>query len=507
MRRVAFLVANDKFPEDPSIPSLRFPQNDANDLAEILGDKETCGFETRLHLNESSQSVLGAFEETSLELADKDTILFYYAGHGILRGKDLHLATMETMRARRGATSIEAKKVLEFLKESNASRRVLILDCCYSGAIGASDRGGDAEDALTALAHSSGICILTASTAIQNAKEREKEEQTDRKKGIGVFTKALIDCLREPLKEDISVDDLYGYAFGRLVGSSQTPKKLGEQVGLPIQIGNFKKKLARLAEQQRAQLISTAREKMRPYVDTGDLTEEEVEYVVHLLERDDTRLFPHERPFRENVIRFLNGNVRFASVFAGVPQINEHDPLMRKFDEHKPHAPIEKFPLPTTTFPYLRLVGAWKGSLNWRKQPEVDFQVTLVIAECYNSLRGLLYYEGIYRNELLYKGADKLQEDAHIEVDREGNILTLKFLRKVHEEKPKKKVNEKKKPNVEGGDQLQSLPVFREDPRSYHLKCVFSKPAARECMNVEMRRLPTTSKTRADVWVGDVFKR
>jgi hypothetical protein len=52
MRKIAFLVGNDTFPEDPkNIPPLRFPQNDATGLAEILGDKETCGFETKLYLN------------------------------------------------------------------------------------------------------------------------------------------------------------------------------------------------------------------------------------------------------------------------------------------------------------------------------------------------------------------------------------------------------------------------------------------------------------------------
>ena len=431
MRKVAFLVGNDTFPEYASIPSLRFPQNDVNDLAEILGDRETCGFETKLYLNKSSQTVLGDFEETSQGLEEKDTILFYYAGHGILRGTELCLASIETKNKRHGATSIEAKKVLEFLRESNAKRRVLILDCCYSGAIGTPYRGGNAEDALTASAHSSGTCILTASTAIQRAAARENEEQTDRQKGNGVFTKALIDCLREPSKECITVDDLYQFAFIRLGDSSQTPKKLGEQEGLPSEIGNFKQKLARLAEQKREQLIS-----------------------------------------------------------------------------------------PPTPFPYQCLVGAWKGSLRWRKQPRVDFQVTLVIAQCYNqALAGILYYEGLhtYRNEIVYKGADQLKEDTpieyadtHIEVDPEHKILKLIFVRKVHEAKSKSKI----KTNGEGEnqlhtgvkvvDKLHTMTVSREYPPTYQLECVLSKPGARECMNVEIKRL---AAPRTAVWTGAVFKR
>jgi hypothetical protein len=47
MTKVAFLVGNDTFPEDPSIPPLRFTQNDACELGEILADEEICCFENK----------------------------------------------------------------------------------------------------------------------------------------------------------------------------------------------------------------------------------------------------------------------------------------------------------------------------------------------------------------------------------------------------------------------------------------------------------------------------
>jgi hypothetical protein len=43
MRKIAFLVGNDTFPKDPSIPPLRYTQNDAREFAEVLHDPETCG--------------------------------------------------------------------------------------------------------------------------------------------------------------------------------------------------------------------------------------------------------------------------------------------------------------------------------------------------------------------------------------------------------------------------------------------------------------------------------
>ena len=49
MRKVAMLVANGVFPDDDAIETLRFVKKDAEALAEILGDKEACGFETRIY--------------------------------------------------------------------------------------------------------------------------------------------------------------------------------------------------------------------------------------------------------------------------------------------------------------------------------------------------------------------------------------------------------------------------------------------------------------------------
>ncbi|MGQ0445383.1 MAG: caspase family protein [Beijerinckiaceae bacterium] len=221
MRKVAFLVGNDTFPEGPSIPSLLFPLNDAQKLAEVLEDPATCGFEARPYLNETSQKILSDLDEISRELTQDDTLLFYYSGHGKLSGNELCIVSKETRTARLRSTSIKASEVLGYLQESSSKRRILVLDCCHSGAIATIYRGGDAESSLNGLAHSFGTYILTASTAIQFAEEREKD-------GHGVFTKALIDCLREGGKESITVDDWYEYAYDHLrLDGKQTPVKWG----------------------------------------------------------------------------------------------------------------------------------------------------------------------------------------------------------------------------------------------------------------------------------------
>ncbi len=84
----------------------------------------------------------------------------------------------------------------------------------------------------------------------------------------------------------------------------------------------------------------------------------------------------------------------------------------------------------------LSLVGAWEGSLRWLDKHNVDFRVFLVIAKCSKrALKGILYYEGfdINENKLVYRGADRLEEDDLIEFNQKKDTCKLIFQRKAHE--------------------------------------------------------------------------
>jgi uncharacterized caspase-like protein len=147
--------------ERPFHTALAVSQNDARELAEVLEDRETCGFETRLYLNRPSQEVLTDLDQISGELGQDDTLLFFYSGHGKLRGSELCLVSNETTTASLGATSIRTRLVLEYLQGSFARRRILILDCCHSGAVASIYKAVDSKSALDGLADSFGSYILT----------------------------------------------------------------------------------------------------------------------------------------------------------------------------------------------------------------------------------------------------------------------------------------------------------------------------------------------------------
>ncbi len=353
MRKIAMLVTNDTFPEDSSIPPLRFTQNDASELKEILDDPETCGFETKIYLNESSQKVLADLEQISGELQSDDTLLFYYAGHGKLRRDgQLCLASKDTTMANLGARSIRAREVLNYLQESHARRRVLILDCCQSGAIGREFRGDDLQSSLAGLADSFGSYILTASTAIQLAEEREKD-------GHGVFAKALIDCLRVGSRESITINDWYEYACSCLKGvANQTPLKWGlQEQGRCFEIGNFRAKHKRLRREEEDQLISTAGVKLNALVVSGALTEPRFKSAMRLLESDEATLFPYEQERRDRLKRYLKGELDLFDAFGNLPaQVPPEPPVV-----DRPVTPPKPLVFGIFKDPDKRAILSWLG--------------------------------------------------------------------------------------------------------------------------------------------------
>jgi len=73
--------------------------------------------------------------------------------------------------------------------------------------------------------------------------------------------------------------------------------------------------LERERQSERERLISTARVRLGAYVALGELTEEQVEEALALLKRDEARLFPRDRRYRDDLIRFSKGEASYLEVF------------------------------------------------------------------------------------------------------------------------------------------------------------------------------------------------
>jgi putative transcriptional regulator len=136
-------------------------------------------------------------------------LLVYFAGHGVVdaRTGELHLAVAQTDREAVYATAVPYEWVRRSVLESPASRRVVILDCCYAGrAI------SGMSDEITTVADEVEIdrtCVLVATSPNRAAVAPPDEKHT-------AFTGALIEVLRrgvpdgpDPLDMAAIYDEVY----------------------------------------------------------------------------------------------------------------------------------------------------------------------------------------------------------------------------------------------------------------------------------------------------------
>jgi hypothetical protein len=224
--RYAILIASSSYPKEPRLEALRCPENDVDSLNELLASKEYGGFnETSVLKNRPHYEVLLKINQVLKRATKEDLVLLYYSGHGKLdpAGR-LHLTTVDTEVDSLEATSIPVESIRNYTDISASAKIVLILDCCYSGAIGpAFLRGGGPDDQLQRISRARGTYILTASTEIQVAQEKEGDQ-------YGLLTKHILEGIRgggaSNEKGLVTMDTLYRYVFDQVRKESfQEPMK------------------------------------------------------------------------------------------------------------------------------------------------------------------------------------------------------------------------------------------------------------------------------------------
>jgi YVTN family beta-propeller protein len=234
-RRQALLIATYDH-EDPTLRRLTSPAADVESLAEVLRNPEIAAFDVTVLVNEPHHRVGAAVADLYRDRRRDDLTLLYFTGHGVKDevGK-LYLATSNTRRDDPLFSSLTAEQ-LDYAMENCASRqKILVLDCCYSGAFPAG-RGikGDTEVHTLEKFQGRGRMVLTASDSTQYAFEgnRVRGRATP-----SVFTRHLVEGLRGGADLDgdgeITVDELYNYVHDRVVleAPHQRPKMKSDVEG------------------------------------------------------------------------------------------------------------------------------------------------------------------------------------------------------------------------------------------------------------------------------------
>lgn len=215
-RRIAILIASSHFPKEPRLDNLHYPENDVDGLVNVLISKDRGGFDEVTTLkNKPHYEILTKLNLSFKNAGKNDLILVYYSGHGKCNSAGrLHLATPNTTIDAIESTSISVGNIKELIDVSSAHKIVIILDCCYSGAIGKEFIKGSVNDQLQMASESRGTYIMTASSSLQVAKEKKDDAH-------GIFTKHIIGGIQSgdaDLDQNgyISIDELYSYVHEKV---------------------------------------------------------------------------------------------------------------------------------------------------------------------------------------------------------------------------------------------------------------------------------------------------
>ncbi|MGC9669130.1 caspase, EACC1-associated type [Planosporangium sp. 12N6] len=233
--RRALLVACAEY-RDPKLRTLRSPVHDVDGLAAVLSDPAIGGFEVETLINRTDTEVRRAVARFLRTARRTDTLLLHFACHGF---KDvdgqLYLTASDTELDDVMVSAVPAELLSRLVNRSPSRRVILVLDCCFSGAISRvmTYRGQREVDVGGYFARGEGLAVLAASRAEEYAWEPAGDPLALRDNAMhSVFAEALIEGLKTGAADldgdgEISIDELYLYVHDRVTatGSPQTPMR------------------------------------------------------------------------------------------------------------------------------------------------------------------------------------------------------------------------------------------------------------------------------------------
>ena len=178
--------------------------------------------------NPDKGSMEKAVEDLFANRQRDDLVLLYFSGHGLkAQNARFFLSTRDTGCDQNGdfrrATALAASKLQEYITDSRSQRQIIILDCCFSGALvqGMPIKG---EFNIQEELGGRGRAILTSSSPIEYSFESDNKD-------LSIYTKYLVEGIETGAADKdgdqlISVNELHEYASERVkeAAPAMTPK-------------------------------------------------------------------------------------------------------------------------------------------------------------------------------------------------------------------------------------------------------------------------------------------
>ncbi len=207
-KSVAILIGMSRFPKDArNLQHITAVPGNIADLSKLLMEKTVVGIpdaNIKHILDKDSQKTIYEMERFCQKATD--ALIVYYVGHGIRKDNKLFLAARDTETNLLVSTAIKFNNVGEIIRDSYARKKILVLDCCYSGLATNGQLGGLLQSSLDAILEDfGGTFIITASASNSVAYYKEGERHTK-------FTGEFINTLQNGIKNDkeyITLHEIY----------------------------------------------------------------------------------------------------------------------------------------------------------------------------------------------------------------------------------------------------------------------------------------------------------
>ncbi|MDY6898324.1 MAG: caspase family protein [Cyanobacteriota bacterium] len=224
MSKIALLIGVSEY--QPGLNPLPSAVRDVEAMRRVLVNPEMSGFtdsNVTVLKNPQPQDIRNAIYHLFVNRQKDDLLLFYFSGHGIKDEKgNLYFSTCDTRKDNGKLvtpSAVAARTLHDSINDSRSQRQVIILDCCFSGAIATGmtvkdDGSVNLEEHLGG----KGRAILTSSTSTQYSFEQQDSE-------LSIYTRYLVEGIDTGAADtdgdgQISIDELHEYAKSKVQEAS-----------------------------------------------------------------------------------------------------------------------------------------------------------------------------------------------------------------------------------------------------------------------------------------------
>lgn len=217
-RRFALIIANKDYLPETGFASLQTPVADAEALQSVLAGRY--GFETELRFSEGESLPLLLVDAGKDRIEDalytlgqvageNDTVLVYYAGHGVYDERTANAAWVP-VDATRPYNYLSGATITEHVQRIRARKVILISDSCYSGALRSGGEGASALAQVTAEDRSRTLARMAQAKSRVLITSGGTEPVLDLGGGgHSVFARALLTGLEKIDRDVFSAEELF----------------------------------------------------------------------------------------------------------------------------------------------------------------------------------------------------------------------------------------------------------------------------------------------------------